>query len=153
VILERINACQQGQKEPVSDYVKKMSDLFQELPYPLPEKEQVRLVYRNILDSIKPWICTNSYDSVRHLAADARKVEESLKRADRPIQFTEQLTRPQTNEQSRPKKEKVDNRTCYNCGMLGHISPRCPMPRVNNDGKKESNRPQQRSNQGAGNDQ
>jgi hypothetical protein len=128
VILGAIMSRVQGDAETVTDYVKDISAKFQLLNTPLPESEQVRYVYNNLLPTLQLHLCTKMFRSVRELVADALQVEVKLSlvnKATRPVRFAQPCNSSvSANAQSSGWIDFKD-RVCYSCGLKGHISSQC----------------------------
>lgn len=154
-LLNEIKSRTQGEEERFGIYVATMENLFRRLPTPMPEREKLRLLIRNIAPFYSDRLSLQDISSVDELLCLGRKLEQSRWRMDRfrPPTANRYLLEPDLAYKGhRPRKYNthadsaapipVDNGTklqgtevtglsslCWNCAKEGHSFRSCPKPR------------------------
>ena len=124
VILEKLYARKQSDREKVSTYVGDMSKLIQQLTKTMPEDEQVRLIFINMALTLRLMLCMKSHESLIQLVADATVVETRLEQTALKVENS-----PSVPNVNRPIKEQPKGKLCYNCGNSAHLIAQCPFPK------------------------
>lgn len=118
ILLEEIKSTKQTSNESVALFISGLEAQISRLSVPLPEKEVVSIIRRNLLPTYIQSLALHEIGSVVDLVALCKKVEEALVITNKSV----------------PTCLYVENRSnpsfkCWNCGIVGHKHSVCRKPK------------------------